>query len=109
MTLYDAVIGPFAEFAFMRRALAGCVALSAGAAIMGSEERGRCNLTHVLVAEAIGTRAQSALSSSIVPQRTSIHRQAELYGFFRLEIITPARWRFPLSSGIRCHHSTCDA
>jgi hypothetical protein len=32
----------------------------------------RCNLTHVLVAEAIGTRAQSALTSSIVPQRTSI-------------------------------------
>ena len=35
MTLYDAVIGPFAEFAFMRRALAGCVALSAGAAPVG--------------------------------------------------------------------------
>jgi zinc/manganese transport system permease protein len=35
MTLYDAVIAPFADFAFMRRALAGCIALSAGAAPVG--------------------------------------------------------------------------
>jgi zinc/manganese transport system permease protein len=35
MILYDAIIGPFAEFAFMRRALAGCIALSAGAAPVG--------------------------------------------------------------------------
>lgn len=35
MMLYDAVIGPFTEFAFMRRALAGCIALSAGAAPVG--------------------------------------------------------------------------
>lgn len=35
MMLYDAVILPFSEFAFMRRALAGCIALSAGAAPVG--------------------------------------------------------------------------
>lgn len=35
MSIVDLVIGPFAEFAFMRRALAGCVALSLGAAPIG--------------------------------------------------------------------------
>ena len=35
MSLADLVTGPFAEFAFMRRALAGCVALSFGAAPIG--------------------------------------------------------------------------
>jgi zinc/manganese transport system permease protein len=35
MTLHDTLIVPFAEFAFMRRALAGCIALSAGAAPVG--------------------------------------------------------------------------
>lgn len=35
MGIYDALIGPFAEFAFMRRALAGCFALSIGAAPIG--------------------------------------------------------------------------
>ena len=33
--LWAAVIGPFADFGFMRRALAGCLALSVGAAPMG--------------------------------------------------------------------------
>lgn len=41
----------------------------------------RCNLTHVLIAKAVGTRAQSALTSSVIPQRTSFHRRAELYRF----------------------------
>ena len=35
MTLYDAVFAPFIEFGFMRRALAGCIALSFGAAPIG--------------------------------------------------------------------------
>ena len=35
MTLFELIIGPFAEFGFMRRALAGCVALSLGAAPIG--------------------------------------------------------------------------
>lgn len=35
MTLYDALIAPFVEFGFMRRALAGCIALSFGAAPIG--------------------------------------------------------------------------
>ena len=35
MTLYDAVIGPFAEFDFMRRALVGSLALALGAAPVG--------------------------------------------------------------------------
>lgn len=35
MTLYDALVAPFAEFAFMRRALAGCVALSVSACPIG--------------------------------------------------------------------------
>lgn len=35
MGFYDLAIGPFADFAFMRRALAGAVALSAGAAPIG--------------------------------------------------------------------------
>jgi zinc/manganese transport system permease protein len=35
MTLIDTVIGPFQEFAFMRRALVGCFALSLGAAPVG--------------------------------------------------------------------------
>jgi len=35
MSLHDLIIGPFAEFAFMRRALVGCVALSFGAAPIG--------------------------------------------------------------------------
>jgi len=35
MTLYDAFVGPFAEFAFMRRALVGSLALSLGAAPIG--------------------------------------------------------------------------
>lgn len=33
--LYDLVVSPFSEFAFMRRALAGCVALSCSAAPVG--------------------------------------------------------------------------
>lgn len=33
--LYDGLIAPFVEFAFMRRALAGCIALSCGAAPVG--------------------------------------------------------------------------
>lgn len=33
--LFDLVVGPFAEFGFMRRALAGCIALSLGAAPIG--------------------------------------------------------------------------
>lgn len=35
MTAYDLLIAPFAEYAFMRRALAGSVALSLGAAPVG--------------------------------------------------------------------------
>ena len=35
MTLFELIIGPFAEFGFMRRALEGCVALSLGAAPIG--------------------------------------------------------------------------
>ncbi len=35
MTLYDAVLSPFVEFAFMRRALVGALALSLGAAPIG--------------------------------------------------------------------------
>jgi zinc/manganese transport system permease protein len=35
MSLYDLLAAPFADYAFMRRALAGCVALSAGAAPAG--------------------------------------------------------------------------
>ncbi|MFO1113008.1 MAG: metal ABC transporter permease [Rhodospirillales bacterium] len=35
MTLADALIGPFQEFAFMRRALVGCLALALGAAPVG--------------------------------------------------------------------------
>lgn len=33
--LYDALVAPFVEYAFMRRALAGCIALSFGAAPVG--------------------------------------------------------------------------
>lgn len=36
MTLYDALIGPFAEFSFMRRALAGSLALSLSSAPLGA-------------------------------------------------------------------------
>lgn len=35
MNLYEAIAAPFADYAFMRRALAGCVALSFGAAPIG--------------------------------------------------------------------------
>ena len=35
VTLADAVVGPFQEFAFMRRALVGCFALALGAAPVG--------------------------------------------------------------------------
>jgi zinc/manganese transport system permease protein len=35
MNLYEAIAAPFADYAFMRRALAGCVALSVGAAPIG--------------------------------------------------------------------------
>lgn len=35
MTLFEYLVSPFSEFAFMRRALAGCVALSAGCAPIG--------------------------------------------------------------------------
>lgn len=35
MTPYDLVVAPFAEFGFMRRALAGCVALAVGSAPVG--------------------------------------------------------------------------
>jgi len=35
MTLNDALVAPFAEYGFMRRALVGCVALSLGAAPIG--------------------------------------------------------------------------
>lgn len=35
MSLYDLLIGPFADFGFMRRALAGCLALSLGATPVG--------------------------------------------------------------------------
>ena len=35
MTAYDLLIGPFAEFSFMRRALAGCLALALGAGPIG--------------------------------------------------------------------------
>ena len=55
---------------------------------------------------AIDTRAQSELVSSIVPRGTSLRW-----------IVAPTVWRsslrlsapFPLSSGTRFHHSTCDA
>src|ERR1700682_289296 len=55
---------------------------------------------------AIDTRVQSALVSSIVPRGTSLRW-----------IVAPTVWRsslklsapFPLSSGTRFHHSTCDA
>ena len=33
--LWDLLVGPFIEFGFMRRALAGCLALSLGAAPVG--------------------------------------------------------------------------
>jgi zinc/manganese transport system permease protein len=35
VTLYEALIGPFADFPFMRRALAGCAAIALGAAPVG--------------------------------------------------------------------------
>src|ERR1700736_5629869 len=55
---------------------------------------------------AIDTRVQSELVSSIVPRGTSLRW-----------IVAPTGWRsslglsapFPLSSGTRFHHSTCDA
>src|ERR1700720_2073777 len=55
---------------------------------------------------AIDTRVQSELVSSIVPRGTSLRW-----------IVAPTVWRsslrlsapFPLSSGTRFHHSTCDA
>jgi zinc/manganese transport system permease protein len=36
MTLYDATLGPFAEFGFMRRALVGCFALALGGGPIGT-------------------------------------------------------------------------
>ena len=36
MTLYDLAFGPFAEFGFMRRALAGCLALALGSGPIGT-------------------------------------------------------------------------
>ena len=36
MTLYDAALGPFAEFGFMRRALVGCLALALGCGPIGT-------------------------------------------------------------------------
>ena len=36
MTLYDATLGPFAEFGFMRRALVGCLALALGCGPIGT-------------------------------------------------------------------------
>ena len=36
MTLYEGLIAPFAEFAFMRRALVGCIALGLGVAPIGT-------------------------------------------------------------------------
>ena len=36
MVLYDLVLGPFAEFGFMRRALAGCLALALGCGPIGT-------------------------------------------------------------------------
>ncbi|HEX3415291.1 MAG TPA: metal ABC transporter permease [Stellaceae bacterium] len=36
MTLYDATLGPFAEFGFMRRALVGCLALALGCGPLGT-------------------------------------------------------------------------
>jgi zinc/manganese transport system permease protein len=36
VTLYDAALGPFAEFGFMRRALAGCLALALGCGPVGT-------------------------------------------------------------------------
>jgi zinc/manganese transport system permease protein len=36
MTLYDATLGPFAEFGFMRRALVGCLALAFGCGPIGT-------------------------------------------------------------------------
>ena len=55
---------------------------------------------------AIDTRVQSELVSSIIPRGTSLRW-----------IVAPTVWRsslrlsapFPLSSGTRFHHSTCDA
>lgn len=35
MTAYDALVGPFAEFGFMRRALVACLALSIGSDPVG--------------------------------------------------------------------------
>ena len=35
MTLYQVLIAPFADFAFMRRALAGCLALALGSGPVG--------------------------------------------------------------------------
>jgi zinc/manganese transport system permease protein len=36
MTLYDATLGPFVEFTFMRRALVGCLALALGCGPLGT-------------------------------------------------------------------------
>ena len=36
MTLYEATLGPFAEFGFMRRALVGCLALALGCGPIGT-------------------------------------------------------------------------
>ncbi|MCU0837391.1 MAG: metal ABC transporter permease, partial [Rhodospirillales bacterium] len=35
MMIYDVLIAPFIDYAFMRRALVGCLALSLGAAPIG--------------------------------------------------------------------------
>ena len=73
----------------------------------GISRKRRNNLTlRTVRGRAIDTRVQSELVSSIVPRGTSLRW-----------IVAPTVWRsslrlsapFPLSSGTRFHHSTCDA
>jgi hypothetical protein len=63
-TLYAMIVDPFGEFAFMRRALAGCLALSLGGAPVGVILMlRRMSLTGDAMAHAICLAQPSATSS----------------------------------------------
>jgi hypothetical protein len=100
---------------FVRRQISFAIPRFSSGSVLRPSHHGirrmkRCNLTHVLVAKAIGTRAQGALTPSIVPQRTSIHRQAELYRFrFGTEIVYAGKAALSLvhRNGVPSLHMRC--
>ena len=86
--IYDAVIGPFAEFEFMRRALAGTVALALGAGPIGVflMLRRMSLVGDAMAAGGLIAGFIVALTAGLIARSTELKEDASLAAFFIISL-----------------------